>query len=123
MAVASTSSPEQSIRSRSQSAGGTAKTIRSCDSEIQISVYDSPAYFSGALSSSTAAPSASPISPTAELKPPAPQSVMALYKPASRACNSTSSSFFSAMALPICTAPPLTVSDSAVSSTDENVAP
>ena len=36
-----------------------------------------PAYFSGALSSCTLAPSPSAISPTAELKPPAPQSVMA----------------------------------------------
>ena len=51
--------------------------MRSCASEIQISVYDRPAYFSGALVELHLAPSSSPISPTAELKPPAPQSVMA----------------------------------------------
>ncbi len=75
MTVASTSSPAHNLLSRSQFSGGTARTIRSCDSEIQISVYESPAYFSGAFSRSTWAPRSAPISPTAELKPPAPQSV------------------------------------------------
>ena len=48
---------------------------------------------------------------------------MAVYKPRSRACISTSRTFFSSMALPICTAPPLRVSDWSVSSSDEKVAP
>src|SRR5947199_363429 len=43
MAAASTSSPAHSACKRGQLSGGTASTMRSCDSEIQISVYDSPA--------------------------------------------------------------------------------
>ncbi len=83
--------------------------MRSWASEIQISVYERPSYFSGTRSSQTSAPIFSPISPTALEKPPAPQSVTALYSPRSRAASSTSSSIFSVMALPICTAPPESV--------------
>ena len=66
--VASTSSLAQSACSSGHFAGGTARTIRSCASVIQISVYDRPSYLSGACSRSTSAPSPPPISPTAELK-------------------------------------------------------
>ena len=97
--------------------------MRSWASEIQISVYDKPEYFSGARSSHTTAPIDSPISPTALEKPPAPQSVMALNKPRSRACSTTSSTIFSVIALPICTAPPESESLSLVSSAELNVAP
>ncbi len=69
-------------RTRPTSSRGTARTIRSWASEIQISVYESPSYFSGARSSQTSAPISSPISPTALEKPPAPQSVTAVIQPA-----------------------------------------
>ena len=51
--------------------GGTASTMRSCASLIHISVYDRPAYFSGARSRCTTAPKSAAISPTAlqNLKP------------------------------------------------------
>ena len=64
--------------------GGTAKTMRSWASLIQISVYERPAYFSGALSRWTPVPMVAPISPTAEENPPAPQSVMAVKIPRTR---------------------------------------
>ena len=86
-------------------------------------MYDSPSYLSGARSSHTTAPISSPISPTALLKPPAPQSVIAWNKPRSRAASTTSSIIFSVIALPICTAPPDSVSLSLVSSAELNVAP
>ena len=50
-------------------------------------MYDRPSYFSGTRSSHTSAPISSPISPTALENPPAPQSVIALYSPRSRACE------------------------------------
>src|SRR5262249_50353120 len=46
--VASPSSLAQKARSACQFASGTASTMRSWASEIQISVYDNPSYFSGA---------------------------------------------------------------------------
>ena len=80
--VASTCSAAQSALSAGHFSGGTARTIRSWASEIQISVYESPSYLSGARSRSTSAPSSAPISPTAELNPPAPQSVIDAEEPA-----------------------------------------
>ena len=77
----------------------------------------------GTFSRWTSAPIFSPISPTAELNPPAPQSLMALYSSASRACTRVSSIFFSVMALPICTAPLNSVSWAWVISPLEKVAP
>src|SRR5262245_57515623 len=123
MTVASTFSLVHSASRRCQFSSATARTIRSCASLIQISVYVNPSYLSGARSSQTSAPISAPISPTALEKPPAPQSVTALYSPSSRALSSTSSSIFSVIALPICTAPQLVFSLSCVSSTLENVAP
>jgi hypothetical protein len=78
MIVASTDSLRQSASSSGHCASETDSTIRSCASEIHISVYDRPSYFSGIRSSHTSAPISSPISPTALLKPPAPQSVIEL---------------------------------------------
>ena len=49
--VASTPSLRHSASSSSHFDSGTLSTIRSWASEIQISVYDSPSYFSGARSS------------------------------------------------------------------------
>src|SRR5262245_14538965 len=121
--VASTFSIVASACSRGHLYSGTARTSRSGAALIQISVYERASYFSGAVSSHTSAPISAPISPTALEKPPAPQSVTALYSPSSRAVSSTSSTIFSVMALPICTAPPLVFSLSCVSSTLENVAP
>ena len=86
-------------------------------------MYERPWYLSGAWSRSTTAPSSAPISPTAELKPPAPQSVIAWKSPRSRAWRITSSTIFSVIALPICTAPPEIDSLSPVSSAELKVAP
>ena len=98
--------------------------MRSCASLIQISTGLRPAYFSGARSSQTSAPTSSPISPTALEKPPAPQSVTAVNSSRSRACRIVSRTFFSSIGLPICTAPPRhSVSDSSCSVSLENVAP
>ena len=92
--------------SSGQFSGGTARTIRSWASEIQISVYESPSYFSGARLELDLGAESRPISPTAELKPPAPQSVIERNSPRSRAWRTTSRTIFSVIALPICTAPP-----------------
>src|SRR4051812_12565027 len=121
--VASTSSLAHSANSAPRLSGGTASTMRSCASESQISQGCSPAYLSGTSSSATRAPVDSPISPTAEESPPAPQSVIALYRPASRAWSSTSSTFFSVIGSPICTALPTSTAVVCVSSADEKVAP
>ena len=48
--------PAQRLRVRARLLGRTARTMRSCDSEIQISVYDRPAYLSGSASRCTLAP-------------------------------------------------------------------
>ena len=81
MTVASTFSLWHSASSRGHLSSGTARTIRSWASLIQISVYESPSYLSGAFSSQTSAPISAPISPTALEKPPAPQSVTAVIQP------------------------------------------
>ena len=66
--------------------GGTASVIRSCDSEIQISHGRSPRYFRGTFSRRTFAPPHSlAISATEQEIPPAPLSVMLLYRFISRA--------------------------------------
>ena len=57
----------------STSFGSTTTAIRSCDSEIAISVPSKPAYFLGTLSKSTLRPSAN--SPIATETPPAPKSL------------------------------------------------
>ena len=58
---------------------GTAATMRSWASLIQISKGSRPAYLSGAADrGQTSAPTCSPISPTALENPPAPQSVTAV---------------------------------------------
>ena len=121
--VASTFSDAKSARSSSKCSGGTDMTMRSWASLIHVSVYDRPWYFSGTTSRFTSAPSSSPISPTAELRPPAPQSVTAVYRPRSRATSCTSSTFFSVIGLPIWTAPLESISLSSVSSPEEKVAP
>ena len=121
--VASTSSPPASASSASTRSGGTDSTIRSCASLIQISSYRNPAYFSGTAPSSTVAPTRSPISPTADDSPPAPQSVTPVNSPASRACRITSATFFSVIALPICTAWLNSSACVSVSSALLNVAP
>jgi hypothetical protein len=59
----------------------------------------------------------------AEEKPPAPQSVIALYRPLSRACMITSVTFFSVMGAPICTAVPACALLSLLISPEEKVAP
>ena len=65
---------------------GTAKVIRSCDSEIQISHGRRLGYFSGTFSKKTFAPPHSfAISATEQEIPPAPLSVILLYKFISRA--------------------------------------
>ena len=56
MTVASTPSDEQSASNSAHDSSGTASTIRSWASLIQISVYDRPVYLSGARSSQTSAP-------------------------------------------------------------------
>ena len=121
--LSSTSHRSASPCSSGRLPGGTASTMRSCASEIQISQGASPAYLSGALARSTSTPSFSPISPTADEKPPAPQSVMAVYSPRSRASSITSISPFSVIASPICTALPVVSAVSCVSSAEEKVAP
>ena len=122
-AVASTSSAAQQANKAAKCWGGTAITMRSCASESQISHGCKPAYFKGTCDNSTRAPVCSPISPIADDNPPAPQSVMALYRPASRAWMTTSISFFSVMGSPICTALPASWAVVWVSSIDEKVAP
>ena len=80
-------------------------------------MYDRPSYLSGALSSSTSAPISSPISPTARAEPAG--AAVGDRRDTARGrgpASSTSSTFFSVIALPICTAPPETVSLSCVSS-------
>ena len=96
-----------SARNAAMRAGDTASTMRSCASLIHTSVGVRPAYFSGARSRCTVAPSMRPISPTALENPPAPQSVTPLNSgppSASRAASSASSVFFCVIAAPICTA-------------------
>ena len=103
----STPCARHTARRRSNLPGGTESTMRSCASEIQISVGLRPSYFTGARSRLTVAPTSLPISPTALENPPAPQSVVPLYSGPSgwsRAASMASSIFFSVIALPICTA-------------------
>ena len=97
--------------------------MRSCDSEIHISHGARPEYLSGAFARSTYTPVAEPISPTAEEKPPAPQSVNVRIKPRSRAASNASVNRFSSIGLPICTALALTDFVSAVMCPLEKVAP
>ena len=99
---------------------GTDSTILSWLSDIHISQGCIPACFSSTPSRSTSAPVDWPISPTAELKPPAPQSVMHVYNPLSRASRIASAIFFSSIGFPICTALPGEVSSSIA---EEKVAP
>ena len=121
--MASTSSAAHMANRAGRCAGGTAMTMRSWASESQISHGCNPAYLSGTVVSSTRAPVCSPISPIADDSPPAPQSVMALYRRASRAWMTMSMSFFSVMGSPIWTALPASWAVVCVSSMDENVAP
>src|SRR3989344_2731648 len=102
--------------------GGTAKVIRSCDSEIQICQGASPGYLSGTFSNCTTQPLLSlPISATEHDNPPAPLSVMLRYNPRSRASlTRTSLIFFWVIGSPICTAVAGLPVDSA---SEENVAP
>ena len=109
--VASTPSRRRKASSNSsQCSGGTASTIRSWasadpDLTVREALRTSAALFPDQTSLRR---SSAPISPTAELEnPPAPQSVTARIQPAiSRDCRITSSTIFSVIALPICTAPP-----------------
>src|SRR3989344_4614121 len=101
---------------------GTESVIRSCDSESQICHGARPGYLSGTLSKSTAHPPTSrAISPTEPESPPAPLSVMLLYKPMSRASRTRASeNFFCVIGSPICTAP---AGEPLESDSEENVAP
>jgi len=123
MTVISTENRSQIRRRRSSFSGGNANTIRSWDSDNHISQGCSPWYLRGTLSSCTLTPVSSPISLTAEESPPAPQSVMAVYSLSSRATRMASSTIFSVIGLPICTAPPEVTPVSSVSSMEEKVAP
>jgi len=82
-----------------------------------------PAYFSGASASSTSAPRPSAISPIAEEKPPAPQSVIDENRSASAARSTASITLRSVIGSPICTAPELSFSLSVCSSSELKVAP
>ena len=95
--------------------------MRSCASDSQISHGSRPGYFSGTASSSTSAPSTSAISPTADDRPPAPQSVIAVHR--CSAPSSTSISSFSVTGSPIWTLAPATSPVVASISALENVAP
>ncbi len=101
---------------------GTESVIRSCDSEIQICHGDIPSYLSGTFSISTTAPPHSfAISATEQEIPPAPLSVILVYKSISRASFTIASeSFFCVIGSPICTA---VDGEEESSVTEENVAP
>ncbi len=100
----------------------TAMVIRSWDSEIHISQGCKPLYFSGTRSRSTINPPDSfAISPTEEERPPAPLSVMLLYKFLSLSSFIIASeNFFWVIGSPICTA---VIGLRASNSSEENVAP
>src|SRR3989344_4487591 len=85
---------------------GTESVMRSCDSLIHVCHGSRPGYFHGTLSRSTVQPPHSlAISAMEQLKPPAPLSVMLLYKPRSLASLTIASLiFFCVMGSPICTA-------------------
>ncbi len=103
--------------------GGTASTMRSCASDSQISQGARPGYFRRTLFNSTSQPSLDAISPTAEDRPPAPQSVMSLYRHRSRARTMTSIRPISVIGSPICTEAPETSPVCASIVMDEKVAP
>jgi len=104
--VASTSRCAASSMNAPILSGGTARVIRSCNSEIQISHGAMPGYFSGTASSVTWQPLHSfAISATEQESPPALLSVMLRYNPRSRASFTiTSENFFWVIGSPIWTA-------------------
>src|SRR3989338_8942432 len=75
--------------------GEIAITIRSCDSETQISQGERPGYLREAFSRWIVTPVFSPISPIAEENPHAPQSRIARIYPLSRAFKRQSNMRFS----------------------------
>jgi hypothetical protein len=119
--VASTSRRAARARNASTCCGGTARVMRSCDSDSKISQGSSPGYLSGARSRCNSQPLLNcAISPTEDDKPPAPLSVMQVYNCKSRASSRKSNIFFCVMGSPIWTADE---GDTSLSSTEENVAP
>ncbi len=122
--MAAASTPRRAMRSvkASSLSGGTASVMRSWDSLIQICQGSRPGYFSGTRSSSTTHPPHSrAISATEHESPPAPLSVMLLYRPASRASlMMASENFFCVIGSPICTA---VAGEPELRASDENVAP
>ena len=82
MTVASTACLRARALKAASFSGCTATTMRSWDSEIQISQGSRPWYFNGTRDRSTSQPPACMAdSPTAEDRPPPPQSVMNLMNP------------------------------------------
>ena len=111
----------QLLQLQPQSTRLTATTMRSCASLSQTSHGRRPGYFSGAPARSTSAPTPSAISPIADDRPPAPQSVIAVNNPV--ASRRTSISNFSMIGSPICTLAPATSPVVASIVALENVAP
>jgi hypothetical protein len=102
--VASTSRRRARSMKASTLDGGTARLIRSWDSETQISQGERPAYLRGQASRSTVTPpEPSAISPSEEERPPAPLSVMAAYSPGP-GFQEEVGHFLWMMGSPICTA-------------------
>ena len=99
-------------RKVSTSFGSTTTAIRSCDSEIAISVPSSPAYFFGTLSRSTRSPSAS--SPMATETPPAPKSLHFLMMWLTSSRLNIRWILRSVGALPFCTSAPQTSMEASV---------
>ena len=112
-----------SFRSSGRSFSSTAMTMRSWDSDRKISQEMSPGSLRGALSRKISPPVTESISPAAEEKPPAPQSVMKTMRPRSRASRMKSSVFFSSIGLPICTAVKSSSWEASSRAAEENVAP
>ena len=123
--AASVCSPLNISRTLSTFSGGTARSILSCDSEIQISQGAIPGYLRGTRSRWTSAPRPylSAISQTAQLRPPPPRSVIPDPRPSSLICLTALLIFSSSMGLAICTAGLETSSDSSVSSAEAKVTP
>ena len=105
----------------STSLGRTTTDMRSCDSEMAISVPLRPWYFSGTLSKSISRPSAN--SPIATQTPPAPKSFDFLMRRVTLPLRKRRWILRSSIAFPFCTSAPAVSTDSTVWTLDEPVAP
>ena len=121
MSAKSTPTRRQRAPNSSRRSAAIDTTMRSWASDSQTSHGSSPGYLRGTRSRSTSAPTPSAISPTADDRPPAPQSVMPEYR--SSAPTSASISSFSTTGSPIWTLAPATSPVVASIVADENVAP